>query len=564
MSPTEKDDITHLEDVDAEKGGPSLKFNVKDAKHASDMEKSMPVFKALWTYRRACMWSALVSMCIVMEGYDIVLIGSLYAQPAFAQRYGQYFEGTGYNIPAKWQLAIGNGTTVGTIIGGFLNGFLVDRFGYRKVILACLVLISAFVFMTVFAPNIETLFAGELLCGIPWGVFATMAPAYASEVCPTVLRGYMAVYVDQCWIIGQLISAGVMQAYSTNETQWAYRIPFALQWMWPVPLFIALWFAPESPWWLCRHNKLAEAERSLARLSEKNSDVDPKDVVSEILHTQALEIELESGTSYWDCFKGIDRRRTEIVCLTYAAQNLSGLAIGGTPTYFFAQAGIPTEWSFNFTVGVLGLGFVCVCISCVIMTHVGRRTLYVSGLGILATILLIVGILSAASDSKASLYVQASLVFVWCTVFYLTLGPICYPIIAETSSMRLRSKSVSLARLSYYIVGIVIGVLNPYMVNNSAWGWKGKTGFFYAGTGGICFVWAYFRLPETKGRTYEELDVLFSNRIPARVFSRCVVNAYADDNDVLEIKSSKREAREAEKALMDLERPTTITVEEKS
>jgi SP family general alpha glucoside:H+ symporter-like MFS transporter len=448
------------------------------------------------------------------------------------------------------EIIVANCSSVGTIIGGFINGFLVDKFGYRRVILVCLVLTTSFIFMTFFAPNIETLFAGELLCGIPWGVFATMAPAYASEVCPTVLRGYFAVYVDQCWIIGQLIAAGVMEGFSTNETKWAYRIPFGLQWMWPVPLFVALWFAPESPWWLCRHGKIQEAEHSLRRLAEKGSRVDPKSVVAEILHTQAVEVEIATGSSYWDCFKGVDRRRTEIVCLTYAAQNLCGLAIGGTPTYFFSQAGVPTSWSFDFTVGILALGFVCVCISCVIMTHVGRRTLYVGGLGLLALILLIIGILAAASESKTSLYVQASLIFVWATVFYLTLGPICYPIIAETSSMRLRQKSVSLARLSYYIVGIIIGVLNPYMVNNSAWGWKGKTCFFYAGTCGACFVWAFFRLPETKGRTYEELDLLFARKISARKFSRCVVDVYANDNDVLVMKDSKKEARIAEAEMM--------------
>ncbi|CAN6673570.1 hypothetical protein TRVA0_049S00144 [Trichomonascus vanleenenianus] len=379
-----------------------------------------------------------------------------------------------------------------------------------------------------------------------------MAPAYASEICPTVLRGYLAVYVDLCWIIGQLIAAGVMQGFSTDDSQLAYRIPFALQWMWPVPLFILMWLAPESPWWLCRHGRYEEAEKVLQRLSEEESEVDPKSVISEILHTQAVEEEIGAGASYWDCFKGVDLRRTEIVCMAYAAQALCGLAIGGTPTYFFTQAGIPTEWSFDFTVGVLAMGFVCVCISWVVMTHVGRRTLYVWGLGALASILLLVGILSAASNSRDSLLAQASLIFVWGAVFYLTLGPICFPIVAETSSVKLRAKSTSLARSTYYVSNIIIGILNPYMINNSAWGWKGKTCFFYAGTCGVCFLWAYFRLPETAGRTYEELDVLFARRISARKFAFCVVNVYAEDNDVLEVKATKKEAREAQKLLSEV------------
>jgi SP family general alpha glucoside:H+ symporter-like MFS transporter len=114
MIETKEYDTTHSEYKDGEKGPvvSMSKFNVVDAKYASDTEKSMPVLKALWIYRRACLWSMLVSLCIVMEGYDIVLVGSLYAQPAFAKRYGQFYpDQDSYNISAKWQLAIGNGTT---------------------------------------------------------------------------------------------------------------------------------------------------------------------------------------------------------------------------------------------------------------------------------------------------------------------------------------------------------------------------------------------------------------------------------------------------------------------
>ncbi|CAN6673561.1 hypothetical protein TRVA0_049S00122 [Trichomonascus vanleenenianus] len=103
----EKVTVEHSEYADPEKGGVS-RIDLDDAKYASHIEKNLPVLKALWSYRRACFWSVVASLCIIMEGYDIVLIGSLYAQPAFAKRYGKLYDGE-YNIPAKWQLAIGNG-----------------------------------------------------------------------------------------------------------------------------------------------------------------------------------------------------------------------------------------------------------------------------------------------------------------------------------------------------------------------------------------------------------------------------------------------------------------------
>jgi SP family general alpha glucoside:H+ symporter-like MFS transporter len=324
-----------------------------------------------------------------------------------------------------------------------------------------------------------------------------------------------------------LISAGVQDAFKDVNSEWAYRIPFAIQWCWIPPLFIVLWFAPESPWWLARKGKIEEAEQSLNRLSDGTA-IDPKEMISEILHTQMIEIEIESGTSMFDCFRGIDLRRTEIVCGIYAAQNLCGLAIGGQPTYFLEQAGISTNLSFNFTVGVLALGFVCVLICAWLMTYIGRRTLLVGGLALLTIILYIVGFIAVGSSSKTAELVEASLIFVWAVIFYLTLGPVVYAVVNEIPSMRLRAKSVSLARNAYYIVGIIINILNPYMVNNSAWGWKGKTCLFYGSTCLVCTIWAYFRLPESKGRTYEELDVLFSKKISARKFGAEDIDLYAD------------------------------------
>lgn len=86
-----------------------------------------------------------------------------------------------------------NGANVGVILGGFLNGYFSARYGYRIVMLVSLFLMNAFIFIPFFAPSIEVLLVGQLLCGLTWGVFATTGPAYASEVCPLALRGYLTV-----------------------------------------------------------------------------------------------------------------------------------------------------------------------------------------------------------------------------------------------------------------------------------------------------------------------------------------------------------------------------------
>lgn len=83
---------------------------------------------------------------------------------------------------------------------------------------------------------------------VPRGIFQTLTTTYAAEVCPVALRPYLTTYVNACWVIGQLIAAGVTRGFASNTTQWAYRIPYAIQWVWPLPIALITFFAPESPW----------------------------------------------------------------------------------------------------------------------------------------------------------------------------------------------------------------------------------------------------------------------------------------------------------------------------
>jgi SP family general alpha glucoside:H+ symporter-like MFS transporter len=80
------------------------------------------------------------------------------------------------------------------------------------------------------------------------------------------------------------------------------------------------------------------------------------------------------------------------------------------------------------------------------------------------------------------------------------LGPTCYAIISETSSTRLRNKTLAFARMCYSIQGIVFNILNAYMINPTAFGWQGKTAFFWAPCAALSAVWCWYRLPELKDR----------------------------------------------------------------
>lgn len=202
--------------------------------------------------------------------------------------------------------------------------YLVQKFGHKRVLLGALITLSGFVFITFFSPNLPVLCVGQILSGVPWGIFATAAPAYASECLPMALRVYFTSFTNMCFIIGQLISAGVLRGLQGRGDEWAFRIPFALQWMWPIFLIPLIALAPPSPWHEVRQGRYESAEKSLRRLQRKSAEIDPKKTLAMIIYTNNIEEQLQVGTSYWDCFKSFKLRRTEIACMCFIGQPLSG------------------------------------------------------------------------------------------------------------------------------------------------------------------------------------------------------------------------------------------------
>ena len=506
---------------------------MRNAKTATDKEHKMTLLQGIRLYPKAVAWSLLISTCICMEGYDVCLLSNFYGFPPFNRKYGQQLPNGTYQVPARWQAGLSNGANVGEVIGLFINGFVSERFGYRYTVMTCLVLIIAFTAIFFTAQSVIAIQVAEILCGIPWGVFQTLTITYASEVCPVALRGYLTTYVNFCWGLGQVIGIGVIKSMLGRTDQWAYRIPYALQWMWPVPLLIGIFLAPESPWWLVRKGRIEDAKRSLLRLTSlnKETDFDADETISMMVHTTALEEKITSGTSYLDCFKGVDRRRTEIVCMCWAIQNLSGNSFSGYSTYFLEQAGLLPYTAYDFALGQYSINCVGVFGAWFLMSlGIGRRSLYLYGLCGLCTMLFILGFLGLVphGHKKEASLATGSIMLVWALCYQLTVGTVCYSLVAELSTRRLQIKTVVLGRNLYNIVGIICSVLTPYMLNPGAWNWSNFAGFFWAGICFLCIIYTYFRVPEPQGRSFAELDLLFERGISARKFASTRVDVFEE------------------------------------
>ena len=276
-----------------------------------------------------------------------------------------------------------------------------------------------------------------------------------------------------------------------------------------------------------RIGRIKEAEHSLKRLVRKDAGIDTEATLATIIHTNNLEQELSTGTSYMDCFKGDELRRTEISCVVFAGQVLSGSQFAYNSTYFFQQVGLSTSTTYSLNTGGTGMALFGTLIAWFfLMPYFGRRTIYIWGVFTMSVILFVIGILNVKTQEHGVSMTQAVLTLLWTFTFQLSAGQLGWALPAEMGSTRLRQKTVCLARNSYYVVSVIANVLEPYFMNPTQWNLRGYTGFIWGGTAFATFVWAFFRLPETKGRTFEDLDILFAKKVNARHFRGFDVYAF--------------------------------------
>ncbi|KAF9768211.1 hypothetical protein IL306_014506 [Fusarium sp. DS 682] len=500
-------------------GNPDL---MHDAFDAEQREHEQGVWTAAKAHPWACFWAFIMCFTIVMESFDMFLNGNFVALPAFQKHYGVHVDG-GWSIPTKWQSALFQAGQCGAFVGVFLAGPVTNKLGYRWTTIFALMLMNATIFISFFADSLELLTVGQALEGVPWGFFIANSPAYASEIVPLALRGACTATLQMSWSIGSIIVAGATYAYNKRNDQWAWRVPLALQWLFPTPLLILVFLAPESPWWLIRKGRKEEALRSIQRLGSKDKEVAHQKLA---MMERTVEIEEEEGgnPSLIDLVKGTDLRRTIITCLIYASQNFAGNLIANQATFFFERAGVSTERAFQLNLVNSCLQFIANILSLPITGSYGRRTIYLWGTVVNITFLFILGIVASIHQSTATNYTQAVLGILISFVYAGSLGPISYTIIAETSSVRLRALSTGVGRAAYYIAEIPMIYLASRLLNPTGWNLGGKCGYVWGGTAVVCFVSAYFFLPELKDRSYRETDILFKRKIPARKFKSTVID----------------------------------------
>jgi SP family general alpha glucoside:H+ symporter-like MFS transporter len=141
----------------------------------------------------------------------------------------------------------------------------------------------------------------------------------------------------------------------------------------------------------------------------------------------------------------------------------------------------------------------------------------------MAAVLLCIGGMGFSNSTTAK-WVSGALLIFLNLAYNSTLGPVCYTLVAEISSTRLRAKTIALSRVAYQLMNIICGIIVPRQLSPAEWNWGPKSGLFWAGSAILTFGYTWLRIPETRNRSYGELDLLFEHRVPAWRFAKTKVD----------------------------------------
>ncbi|KAK1848679.1 maltose permease [Colletotrichum chrysophilum] len=268
-------------------------------------------------------WCFYWAMAAIGWGFDAQINGAMISVESFRRDFG-YVENGEAILPADWQSAFNVISTVGQFFGGFLCSYMADKIGRKNSLLVGIVVCSGGCVGEILSDTRGAFLASKLIFGAGLGFYLTLAPLACSELAPVALRGFATAGVNLGIALGQLLSNAVVKAFGERSDRWAYRGPFATQLFFALFLIVFLPFAPETPWYLARKNKLEQAKKSLKKLYGAGYDVDSKLAgIMATIEEEALNKSSELG--FMDCFKGTNRLRTGISTGVFLCQHLVGI-----------------------------------------------------------------------------------------------------------------------------------------------------------------------------------------------------------------------------------------------
>ncbi|GAA95166.1 uncharacterized protein L969DRAFT_53148 [Mixia osmundae IAM 14324] len=455
----------------------------------------------------------------LLFGYDTGYISGVKAMPYWLQSFGSpdATAVSGYSITTSQDSLVTSILSAGTFFGALLAFPLGDLAGRKLGIqLACIVF-SIGVALQTAATKIPLFVVGRVFAGLGVGMVSCLVPMYQSECAPKWIRGGIVACYQWAITIGLLLAAIVVNATKNHDSASAYRIPIGIQFVWAAILAGGMALLPESPRYLIMKGRDEAARRSLGRVL--TADADSTEVNEEFADiTAALQHEREIGaTSYLDCFRSGEGRnalRSLTGIFLQAMQQLTGINfIFYYGTTFFQRSGISNPFLITIATNVVNVGMTVPGI--LLVDRAGRRWLLIYGaigMCVCEYLVAIVGV-TISTSNEAGQKVLVAFVCIYIAHFAATWGPLAWVVCGEIFPLAIRAKAMSMSTASNWLWNFGIGYATPYLVDSG----PGKAGlgvkvfFLWGSTCLLCIVYAFFLIPETKGLSLEQVDILYRN-----------------------------------------------------
>ena len=427
--------------------------------------------------------AAIAALNGLLFGFDTGIISGalLYIQQSFA-------------LSATLQEFVVSGVLVGAVVGAAFGGTLADRLGRRRLILMAALVFFLGALGMAFSPNVYWLIAARVVVGVAIGVASIVGPLYISEASPPNVRGAL-VSLNQL-----AITSGILVAYLVN-----YAFSFNGGWRWmlgagmvpAVVLGLGMIFMPESPRWLLKQGQEDKA-REVLRRTRTESQIDEE--LEEIQQVEQVE---ESGIG--QLLQPWIRPALMVGFGLAVFQQVTGIntVIYYAPT-IFKSTGFGSSASILATVGV-GVVNVALTIAAILLVDkVGRRPLLLIGMTGMALSLGGLGLAFLLPGLSGYVgWIAVACLMLYVAFFAVGLGPVFWLLISEIYPLKVRGSAMSVATVGNWGSNLIVAL--TFLTLIQAIG-RPATFWLYAALTIGAIVFTYFLVPETKGRSLEDIE----------------------------------------------------------
>ena len=400
-----------------------------------------------------------------------------------------------FSLSAGLEEIVVSSVLLGSLVGAVGGGILADRLGRRKLLIVTAAVFGLGAIGAALAPDTAWLIIARVVAGAAIGVASFVAPLYISEIAPVAIRGKLVSINQVALTSGIVFSYLIDYAFAGSE---AWRWMFAMAVIPAAAFGIGLVFIPDSPRWLAGRGHLDQARAVLKQIR-------PPDKVEAEMSDIQHSVAQQKGS--WSELLSPLLRSAMIVGIGLAiAQQITGIntVIYYAPTIFkfagFSSASVAILASVG--VGIVNVVFTVVAMQ--LIDRVGRRPLLLVSLAGMALSLIVLGLafsLPQLSGSKGWIAVASLMAYVGS--FAVGLGPVFWLVLSEIYPLRIRGRAMSVGTAANWGANLIVAL--SFLTLTQVMGKAATFGLYGAvSIGGWLF--AFFLVPETKGKTLEQIE----------------------------------------------------------